>query len=116
MNELQQIQQRCQACFNAGAANLTGTMSLSWPIVDMETEQRHNLVFALAPGEIRWLPQHTPAQADFIFKSALSMDSLLFSSRDPYRELLDLFMAGEISSSGYLLWTFTLLGLFRGAR
>ena len=120
VNELQQIQDRCQAQFNPGAATFSGTLSLNWTGPDTKRESNvttnHSLALAVSPGELHWLEQRAGTQAAFYFSSIDRLERLLFSSPDPLQELLTQFMSGDIRSSGYLLWTFPLLSLFRGVR
>ncbi len=112
------LAQRCQAQFNPQAVAFNGTISLCWPSVGLEssagtpvTERR--LALGISPGQLRVLAPGAPTQASFYFHNLQALEDLLFEHPAPYNALLALFMDGKVRSSGYLLWTFPLLGLFR---
>ncbi len=67
------------------------------------------LSFQLRSGEFRWLTDATLVDARFHFTTWDDALALLSGTED----LMQAFVESRIRADGYLIWTFTLLALFR---
>lgn len=102
----------------AVVSSLDARLRLAWPARDGDLPTQGGpqvgLSFELARGQLIWLADDASAQATFWFRDAQDVGHLLSSSDSAYADFMGRFMAGQLSSDGYLPWAFTLLSLFRG--
>ena len=89
--------------------SLNGRIGLSWPLPNANIEPRERIAFEVSDGQLAWLEDDAIVDATFYFSRRELVPAVLCGRTDP----IGAFMAGEFCSSGYLLWTFPLLSLFR---
>ncbi|MEM1436287.1 MAG: hypothetical protein AAGG11_19705 [Pseudomonadota bacterium] len=102
-----EIQEQLEARLNPQVLHsLHGRVRLCWSSAATDA-----VAFSLQHGTFRWQDAAASTDVTFYFESQPLMLGILLGSEDP----IAAFMRGSFRSSGYLLWTFPLLTLFREA-
>lgn len=111
----QALRDELEAALNAASLHaLSGRIELSWgepaTASPAQAGPSPSLRFAVEDGAFEWLPAAASVDVTFYFNDASALRRVLGGEDNP----MDHFMRGDFRSSGYLLWTFPLLTLFRG--